>query len=103
MATAWKRMGLFSAVALLAFVAVQANAAGNATTGEALFKQSCVSCHRDKPAKMMGKPVDALVAKMKHYQTMPSPTGVVAAMQKALKPWSDEQITDVAVYLNGLK
>ena len=100
----WKQMGLLSAAALL-FVTVQANAAANVdmAAGEKLYKESCMSCHKEKPGKMMGKPVGDLVAKMKKYKDMACPAGKVATMQNALKPWTDKQMNDVASYLNGLK
>ena len=100
----WKPISLLSAAALL-FVAVQVNAAADVdvAAGETLYKASCMSCHKEKPGKMVGKPVDELVQKMKKYTAMACPTGKVATMQSALKPWSDKQMRDVATYLNGLK
>lgn len=86
------------------FAAVQASAAaGDAANGGKLYTASCASCHKDKPGKMMGKPVDALVAKMKKYKDMACPAGKVAEMQKSLKPWGEKEMTDAATYLNGLK
>lgn len=103
MSALWKQVGCLSAVALL-FMAVQVQAAaGDAAAGEKIYKESCMSCHKDKPAKMMGKPVADLVTKMQKYQKMACPVGKVATMQEALKPLSDKQLTDVGTYLNGLK
>lgn len=103
MLTLWKQMGCLSAVALL-FMAVQVQAAdGDAAAGEKLYKESCMSCHKDKPGKMMGKPVGDLVAKMQKFKTVACPTGKVATMQKALQPMSDKQLTDIGTYLSGLK
>lgn len=84
--------------------AVQSQAAMNdAAAGQKMYMDSCASCHKDKPAKMIGQPVSGLTAKMQKYKIMPNATGKVAMMQKALAPMSDQQITDIAVYLNGLK
>lgn len=103
MTNLWKQLVCLSAVAFL-FMAVQVQAAaGDAMAGEKLYKESCMSCHKDKPAKMMGKPVGDLVAKMQKYKTMECPTGKVATMQKSLMPMSDKQLTDIGTYLNGLK
>ena len=98
-----KTLGALAAAALLV-VAVQVQAAeGDAAAGESLYKASCMSCHKEKPGKMVGKPVADLVAKSMKYKDMVCPTGAVEKMQKAMKPLSEKQITDIAVYLNGLK
>ena len=103
MTALWKHISLLSAAALV-FVAVQANAAaGDAGAGEKLYKESCMSCHKEKPGKMAGKPVDGLVSKMQKYKDMACPAGKVAQMQKVLKPWGAKEMNDVATYLNGMK
>ena len=53
---------------------------------------------------MMGQPVDGLVAKMNKVKNLtPPPNEKVEQMQEALKPLSDQDLKDIAVYLNGLK
>lgn len=99
----WKSIGLLSA-GMLVFAAVQATAAaGDAASGATLYTASCAKCHQDKPGKMMGKPVNDLLAKFNKYKNTPSATGKVAEMQKAFLPWSEKDMNDVATYLNGLK
>ena len=98
-----KSFGVFCAFGVLC-IALQAHAAeGDVAAGEKLYKASCMSCHKEKPGKMAGKPVADLVAKTKKYKTMACPTGKVATMQQAIKGLSDQQITDIAVYLNSMK
>lgn len=98
-----KPLGAITAAALL-FVAVQVQAAeGDAAAGESLYKASCMPCHKEKPGNMVGKPVAELVAKSMKYKNMDNPTGSVEKMQKAMKALSDQQITDIATYLSGLK
>ena len=53
---------------------------------------------------MMGQPVDGLVAKMNKVKSLtPPPNEKVEQMQEALKPLSDQDLKDIAMYLNGLK
>lgn len=72
-------------------------------TGGELYTSLCAACHTEKPGNMMGQPVEDLAAKMKTVKNLPSASGKLAQMQAALKPLSDQQMQDIAVYLNGLK
>ena len=101
----WKQIGGFAMAAFL-FVAVQSqdDQEDRAAQGQKLYDDLCAICHTEKPAKMMGQPVDGLVAKMEKVKGLtPPPNDKVAEMQEALKPLSGQDMKDIAVYLNGLK
>lgn len=103
MTATWKQYG-FVVAAIFLFAAAQAHAASdNPLLGEKLYKESCMSCHTEKPMGMMGAPVALLVERMHAVKDMNAPQGKVAQMQKVLKTLSDQEITDIAVYLNGMK
>lgn len=103
MTATWKQCG-FVLVAIFLFAAAQVHASpDNPLVGEKLYKESCMSCHTEKPVGMMGAPVALLVEKMHAVKAMDAPQGKVVQMQKVLKTLSDQQITDIAVYLNGMK
>lgn len=103
MSTLWKQLGVVTAGMFLV-VAFQAHAAeGNAVTGAELYKEHCMSCHKEKPAKLIGKPVAELVKSVVKYQEMTNASGGAAKMQAAIKDVTLPQITDVAAYLNSLK
>lgn len=99
----WKQLGVVTAGMFL-MVAFQAHAAeGNVAAGEDVYKKTCITCHKENPSKMVGKPVDALVKNISKYKDMVSPTGGAAKMHNAVKDLSAAQMTDVATYLNSLK
>lgn len=103
MTATWKRGGVVLA-AIFLLAAAQVNAAqDNPLLGEKLYKESCMSCHTEKPVGMMGAPVALLVEKMHMVKEMDAPQGKVAQMQKVLKTLSDQEVTEIAVYLNGMK
>lgn len=105
MSKIWKQIGGFVIVAFL-FVAAQSQAAQEdwAEEGRKLYNDLCAACHTDKPAKLMGQPVDSLMAKMQKVKNLPSPTNEkMAEMQDALKPLAGQDMENIAVYLNGLK
>ena len=93
MSIKWKQIGGFAIAAFL-FVAVQSQAAqeDRAAEGQKLYDDLCAICHTEKPAKMN-----------KVKSLTPPPNEKVEQMQEALKPLSDQDLKDIAVYLNGLK
>ena len=101
MARGQTRLGI---AAFLVCIALPAYAAqGNVTEGETLYKASCSSCHTERPGRIIGKPVEDLVAKMHAVKNMDGAVGKVLAMQNALKPLSDQQLIDIATYLHQIK
>lgn len=103
MAVTWKQCG-FAVAAIFLFAAAQVHASpDNPLLGEKLYKESCMSCHTERPVGMLGAPTALLVEKMHAVKKMDAPQGKVAQMQKVLKTLSDQEITDIAVYLNGMK
>lgn len=101
MSALWKQLGVVTAGMFL-MVAFQAHAA-DGKAGAELYNKTCMACHKDKPAKMMGKPVADLVKSISSYQTMACPTGGAEKMQNAVKGLDAMQIENVATYLNALK
>ncbi len=68
--------------------------------GEQLYK-SCISCHSAKP-KFAGKSVEELAEKHKHFRDGKFTKPVVIKMQKAFKGMSDQDLKDLAIYINKL-
>lgn len=92
---------LFAAAVLL--IAVQATAQDSTESGKELYQKQCAPCHSANPAKMMGQPVDVLVKDIERMRDLPNATGAVAKMQSVVRPLHQEQIKDIATYLNQLK
>lgn len=102
--TKYLRYGILTLAAFLLATGVQsAVAQGSAQKGEELYAKNCMSCHTPTPTKMMGKPVDGLVASMEKVKNMSSPSGPLLKMQETLKTLTPEQTNDIATYVNQLK
>ena len=103
--TRYLRHGILLLAAILLVAGVQTVVAQDATQkkGAELYASLCASCHTPTPAKMMGKPVEALTAGMDKVKNMSSPSGPLLKMQENLKTLNAEQINDIAVYINQLK
>jgi mono/diheme cytochrome c family protein len=97
-----KSLKIFLAAGLL-LTAVQVAAENNVDSGKALYQKLCAACHSATPAKLMGQPADSLVAGMEKVRDMSNASGAAAKMQSVLKPLTQEQIKDIATYLNQLK
>ncbi|WP_165177270.1 c-type cytochrome [Desulfovibrio sp. ZJ369] len=103
MPATWKKYGwAVAAIFLLAAAQVHASS-NNPLVGEKLYKESCMACHTEEPAGMMGASTALLVERMHTVKAMKAPEGKVAHMQKVLKRISDQEITAIAVYLNGMR
>ena len=98
------KYGVFALAASLLFTGIQSATAQEAEQdGAKLYASLCAGCHTPTPAKMMGKPVDKLVAGMEKVKNLESPTGPLVQMKAALTPLTDAQIKNIAAYLNQLK
>ncbi|MEG6501520.1 MULTISPECIES: c-type cytochrome [unclassified Desulfovibrio] len=96
--------GAFALAAALLLSGIQPATAQDAEQdGAKLYTALCASCHTPTPAKMMGKPVDGLVAGMEKVKNMESPTGPLIKMKAVLTPLTEAQIKNIAEYLNQLK
>ena len=93
----------FLVAAALLLGAVQVAAQDNTDSGKELYQKLCAACHSATPAKMMGQPADSLVAGMEKVRDMQNPSGAAAKMQSVVRPLSQEQIKNIAAYLNQLK
>ena len=68
--------GAFALAASLLLTGIQTATAQNVEQdGAKLYATLCAGCHTPTPAKMMGKPVDKLVAGMEKVKKLESPTG----------------------------
>ncbi|MDD4702297.1 MAG: cytochrome c [Desulfovibrio sp.] len=103
--TKYLRYGVLTLAAFLLVAGVHSAVAQDAAqkTGAELYEKNCMSCHTPTPAKMMGKPVDGLVASMEKVKNMSSASGPLLKMQDTLKALSPEQIKAIATYVNQLK
>jgi len=96
--------GAFALAAALLLSGIQpATAQDVEQDGAKLYTALCASCHTPTPAKMMGKPVDGLVAGMEKVKKMEAPTGPLIKMKAVLTPLTETQIKNIAEYLNQLK
>ena len=103
--TKYLRHGVLTLAAFLLVAGVQSAVAQDDAqkAGAELYANNCMSCHTPTPAKMMGKPVDGLLASMEKVKNMSSPSGPLQKMQQTLKTLSPEQMKDIATYVNQLK
>ena len=98
------KYGVFALAASLLFIGIQSATAQEAEQdGAKLYASLCAGCHTPTPAKMMGKPVDGLVAGMEKVKKMEAPTGPLIKMKAVLTPLTETQIKNIAEYLNQLK
>ena len=74
---------------------------GNPSEGAALY-DSCVPCHTLNGNGMAGKSISDLMNKMKAYQSGTYTDPKVAGMHKVLAPLSDQQLLDLAAYINKM-
>lgn len=96
--------GTFALAAALLLSGIQpATAQDVEQDGAKLYTALCASCHTPTPAKMMGRPVDGLVAGMEKVKKMEAPTGPLIKMKAVLTPLTETQIKNIAEYLNQLK
>ncbi len=88
-------------IALVVALAIQSQAVeADIEKGAELYKK-CTSCHGKKPA-FAGKPVEYLNSKMIYYRDGEFSAAKVKAMKKSFSGMSDLNVTDLAVYVNGL-
>lgn len=74
---------------------------GNPSQGAALY-DSCVPCHTLNGNGLAGKSVSDLMNKMKAYQGGTYTDPKLAGMHKVLAPLSDQQLLDLAAYMNKM-
>lgn len=74
---------------------------GNPSAGAALY-DTCVPCHTLNGNGIAGKSVSDLMTKMKGYQGGSYSDPKMAGMHKVLAPLSDQQLLDLAAYINKM-
>ena len=74
---------------------------GNPSEGAALY-DSCAPCHTLNGNGMAGKSISDLMNKMKAYQSGTYTDPKMAGMHKVLAPLSDQQLLDLAAYINKM-
>lgn len=74
---------------------------GNPSQGAALY-DSCVPCHTLNGNGLAGKSISDLMNKMKAYQSGTYTDPKMAGMHKVLAPLSDQQLLDLAAYMNKM-
>lgn len=97
----WKILTLCSAIAVLCVFALQAQAAGDAASGEKQYAL-CAPCHGVRPVKMIGQAADTLSAKLKVFRAKEGLSGRALQMQEVVKKLSDQNLEDIAAYLKTL-
>ena len=97
--TRYLRHGILMLAAILLVAGVQTVVAQDAAQkkGAELYASLCASCHTPTPAKMMGKPVEALTAGMDKVKNMSSPSGPLLKMQQNLKKRNMKKIIQISL------
>lgn len=74
---------------------------GNPSVGATLY-DTCVPCHTLNGNGIAGKSISDLMNKMKAYQGGTYSDEKLAGMHKVLAPLSDQQLLDLAAYINKM-
>ena len=88
-------------VAGMAYAQQQWPDGGKPGVGAALY-DACVPCHTLNGNGIAGKSVNTLMTKMKAFQSGTFTDQKVQGMQKVLKPMTDQQLLDLAAYINKM-
>lgn len=105
MKTNVKMFGMIMAVTMV-FVATQVSAiSADAVKGKAIFKDSCSSfrCHAMDADYLVGWPVPEMLERVDEYKKMENAGGRVAKMRANMISLSEQELLDVATYLNEAK